>query len=236
MILACAFLLVLVLYSPIGSPENYVQNSYYTKNQGVSFSGKIQNAPRGGFYISTKSSPSILANSSIESANVIEPNSNISLEGNSINVQPLEYNSEIKSIPSYAVAKRSGHISTAATATMQDATYSVASKSNVMQNEKNSGGSLGGSLGATIISQTKNENNTNPQLNEFIALNSIDLSIFSDLTPKQGGGYTPGSGATDPGEDPTEEPLPVPDGFWLLLFMAIGYAAFKYLKKEPQTV
>jgi len=119
---------------------------------------------------------------------------------------------------------------------MQDATYSVTSKSNVMQNEKNSGGSLGGSLGATIISQTKNENNTNPQLNEFIALNSIDLSIFSDLTPKQGGGYTPGSGATDPGEDPTEEPLPVPDGFWLLLFMAIGYAAFKYLKKEPQTV
>jgi hypothetical protein len=39
--------------------------------------------------------------------------------------------------------------------------------------------------------------------------------------------YTPGTGGTDPGDDPTGNPIPVGDGWYLLAFFGVCYAAFK---------
>lgn len=231
-------MLVVILYSPIGSPENYVQNSFYPENQGVSFSGKIQNASRGSKFGGNNSSPAFTSPISLSENINFSNNPTISIEDNSIEVAQPEYKSVNRNTPKYAVANTSRYSNTSSD--INNTNYSVTSKgSSIISKENSSGGSIGGGMGnsgAVIIGKTSDDNNSNPQLNGFIALNSIDLTIFSDLTPKQGAGYTPGSGATDPGEDPIGEPIPVPDGFWLLLLMAIGYTAMKYFKKKPQTV
>ena len=91
------------------------------------------------------------------------------------------------------------------------------------------GGSIASVLPSTIF-RSKTNNETEPQ-NGFTALNT-DLTSSDDLTASQGGGYTPGSGATDPGEDPLENPIPVSDGFWLLMLMAIAYSYFLFVKKK----
>ena len=41
-----AGLLLVVVYSPIGSPDLYKPQIYYYKNQGVNFNGAIENAPK----------------------------------------------------------------------------------------------------------------------------------------------------------------------------------------------
>ncbi|MEI8085897.1 MAG: hypothetical protein WCG93_06750, partial [Paludibacter sp.] len=46
-ILTAAVSILLVLYSPVGSPEMYNHKQNFAMHQGVSFSGKIQNAPKG---------------------------------------------------------------------------------------------------------------------------------------------------------------------------------------------
>jgi len=45
-LLSWAVLIIIVIYSPIGSPELYIQNNYVIYNQGVNFSGGIANAPK----------------------------------------------------------------------------------------------------------------------------------------------------------------------------------------------
>ncbi len=46
-VLPLAGLLLVVLYSPIGSPDLYKQRKYFIENQGVNFNGEIKNAPKG---------------------------------------------------------------------------------------------------------------------------------------------------------------------------------------------
>src|SRR5450759_1973386 len=46
-VLPLAGLLLVVLYSPIGSPDLYKQRKYFIENQGVNFNGGIKNAPKG---------------------------------------------------------------------------------------------------------------------------------------------------------------------------------------------
>ena len=46
LLLACAALFVVILYSPIGSPNDYVESQYFAKRQEVYFTGKILNASK----------------------------------------------------------------------------------------------------------------------------------------------------------------------------------------------
>lgn len=240
LLLACACLLVAVLYSPIGSPENYIHNAYFIENQGVNFSGKIQNASRVSKYTNNYSVPSSFGSDNVlGESRKLANNPTISLDESKIEVAVPVYNSEKKNTANYKVSNPSS--SSNNSSTINNATYSIQSKSNtIVPEHNNSGGGVVGGMGyngGVIIGKTSDDdNNNNPEPNGFIALNNLDLSVFSDLTPKQGGGYSPGSGATDPGEDPIGQPIPVPDGFWLLLMMAAGYTATKYLKRKPQIV
>ncbi|MEI7501794.1 MAG: hypothetical protein WCJ61_00775 [Paludibacter sp.] len=231
LILACATLFVVILYSPIGSSDNYSQSQYFAPNQGVSFSGRILNASRNRSFNSNGSGSGLMSMNGLGSSADFKENPNISIENNNIDATMPEYNSTKKSTAKYSVANTNS-----AGSSHENATYAVSMKSNVISNQ-NSGASGGGGIGngsAAIIGKTSegNNDNSNPQLNGFIALN-VDLSVFSDLTTtKAGVGYTPGSGATDPGEDPIGEPIPVPDGFWMLLFMAVGYSGLKMFKRK----
>ncbi|MBV5282680.1 MAG: hypothetical protein JZU53_09650 [Paludibacter sp.] len=49
-ILTWAVLFLVVAYSPIGRPDLYVGNSYYTVHHGVNFKGGIANAPKGATF------------------------------------------------------------------------------------------------------------------------------------------------------------------------------------------
>jgi len=230
LILACATLFVGILYSPIGSPESYLQNHNFAQRQGVSFSGKILNASRSRSFSNIQSNSGAISMSNFGSSVDFKENTSISIENNNIDVTIPEYNSAKTNTAKYTVANSNTDVTT-----RENTTYAVSMKSDVISNQNSGGATGGGGIGndgAAIIGKTSNGNdNTNPQLNGFIALN-VDLSVFSDLTTtKAGVGYTPNSGATDPGEDPIGEPIPVPDGFWLLLFMAVGYSSLKMYKR-----
>jgi hypothetical protein len=184
------------------------------------------------------SSPSFTSQNSLSASNNFSTSPTISLENKNIVVADPVYNTVNKNTLKYTVSNASKY--TDIPLTINNTNYTVQSKrNNIISNQNNTGGSTGGGIvnaGTAIVGKTTEDNNSNPQINRFIALNNIDLSIFNDYSSKQGVGYTPGSGATDPGEDPTEEPIPVPDGFWVMLMMAAGYTAMKFFKKKPQTV
>jgi hypothetical protein len=63
------------------------------------------------------------------------------------------------------------------------------------------------------------------------------MSMTTDLTTlenntadKQSVGYTPGAGATDPGDEPIGDPIPVGDGWVFLLVLVATYAGWKRIK------
>ena len=49
-LLSWAVLALVIVYSPIGSPDLYTQNQYIVYNQGVNFNGGIANAPKSHSY------------------------------------------------------------------------------------------------------------------------------------------------------------------------------------------
>jgi hypothetical protein len=55
---------------------------------------------------------------------------------------------------------------------------------------------------------------------------------YSPTGPKKVVDYTPNSGATDPGGDPTEPPIPVGEGWGILFLLAAGYASFIKLRAK----
>ena len=231
LLLACATLFVVILYSPIGSPDNYMQSSYFAPNQGVSFSGRILNASRNRSFSINNSTTGLLSMNGLSSSADFKENPNISIENNNIDVTIPEYNSEKKNSAKYAVANTYSSDNTHA-----NTTYAVSDKSNSISTQNSGSASGGGGIGnggTAIIGKTSNDNNNNnPEPTGFTAL-TVDLAVFSDLTTtKSSVDYLPGSGATDPGEDPIGEPIPVADGFWVLLFMAIGYTSMKFIKRK----
>lgn len=63
-----------------------------------------------------------------------------------------------------------------------------------------------------------------------VAMNT-DVTSLENSFNRQSVGYTAGSGATDPGGDPTGDPIPVGDGWPLLLLFVSVYLCWKNFKK-----
>ncbi|MFZ4725082.1 MAG: hypothetical protein ACOYMD_06510 [Paludibacter sp.] len=189
--LTWAGLLLLVIYSPIGSPDLYKTQKYYYQNQGVSFNGAIENAPRVG---------------------------NVSSNDNN-DISIPTYTAPRKNYSTYAVDAPKKNNSSAASTVGSTSGKTVTKQNNTTGN----GGSFGGSSFSS--SRKKADNNVSQQIgvNTF----STDLSLNGDSTTRQSVDYTPGSGATDPGEDPEGPPIPVGDGYWFLTLLAIGYLVWK---------
>jgi hypothetical protein len=231
LLLACEALFVVILYSPIGSPNDYLQSPYFAKNQGVTFSGRIINSSKTKNFAGNRSQSGMISMNGLGSSVNFKENPSISIDDKNIDVTMPEYNSMKKNTAKYAVA----NTNTSSEYNNGNTSYAVSAKSNIISNQ-NTGVSSGGggiaNVGAAIIGKTTSDNNNpNPLPTGFTALN-IDLSVFNDLTtPKTSVGYT--AGATDPGEDNlVGPPIPVPDGFWLLLIMALGYTGFKFIKRK----
>jgi hypothetical protein len=197
-VLTWAGLLLVVLYSPLGSPELFNQNSYYVVNQVVvSNGGEVVNFPTA-----RRSS------------------------GNGGGYQAIN-------IPEYATTSQSRmysySVSTGGKTMGSSATYSpaVSSFSNSF-NRSSGGGSMSGGGSEGFYSNSNNSKNRNniPQGTGLLSL-STDLNLLANNTNRQFAGAGLNTGATDPGGDPTGDPIPVGDGWIFLLILATGYAMWR---------
>jgi len=190
-----AGLLIVVLYSPIGSPDLYSSSqNYYQENRSIAVNaGVIQNAPKSNYASDNSSNEldipqvSTLSKSSYSVGNY--QSSTGSSHGSSYSVQGQSYQSN----NSYGMGGGSnGGNSFIASGSSRS---SAGSSGVVMTN------------GITTLSLTTDLNNTTSK-----------QGVANNITAING---------TDPGGDPTGDPIPVGDGWELLLFFSICYATFK---------
>jgi hypothetical protein len=231
-ILICAGLLIVVLYSPAGSPNMYSDTSYHVDNTTVRFGGKIQNAPSSKGFAGGNSN----SNSNMFASPDFKSTSSLTSSSASISTQSsdLEVSLPVNSIQhkkvNYKVA------SSSYSAPKNNATYTVQTSSTIENSNKNtssgSGGAIGGGdiNGGVVFSNNNNSNSNNnpiPQNYGFSAI-TLDLSVFDELTNRQGASNDNPAAVTDPGEDePVGPPIPVPDGFWFMLLLGISYVVWK---------
>ena len=214
-ILSMAGVILLVLYSPLGSPGMYVKNNYFVENQGVSFFGKILNAPKKSNIF--ENSNLIIPGSSAKFSTTLEANN--PTIGNEI---PLFTNSNINK------AKYRVNDNSETNDFQNNANYAV-QMSNISNSNKSSTHVGYGNdvlLGYNSYN-VSNNNNSNKNSTGFVSM-SIDLSLFGESSSnKQTVDYAPNQGGMDPGGVPTGDIIPVGDGWILLLIMAALYAIIR---------
>jgi hypothetical protein len=191
-------LLLVVLYSPIGSPDLYTSRKYFTANQGVQFNGtEILNSPS-------------LKNSS---ANNYQE----------LNV-PVYNSSDLKNNTSYSVASSENAFDSKSgnNATQENRYLSSPQKNG------NSDASFGGIGVAMSTFRNKNaaENANAVTRTGFMSL-TTDLNNLSNNTTRQSAGNENPLGSTDPGPDPNGSTIPVGDGWGLLFLFGVCYALIK---------
>ena len=224
LLLVCAGLLIAILYSPIGSEENYVSsnNDFYCPS--VVIDAHELNAPN---FKSKRSN----RNSNISGGTIIPnlPTSSFASSGGILN------NSMPNQVTIETITKRPNNyaVNISSESTVSSKGSYAVHLGSVYSNEVKGSSSrysdgAGGSFSAISSRNTKkNIQSGLTALND----NNITVTMTDGITTLQGGGYTPGSGATDPGEDPIGNPIPVSDGFWVLLLMAVVYGSIKFFKK-----
>lgn len=234
-ILTTATLILMVLYSPLGSPDMYNNEKSFAENQGVFFAGKIQNSTT---YSRNDYRPHLL-DIKLASINIASPEIKAVVTGDvsaDISVKPKMAGE----LPVYNESQNTSNKSNYKVANnsldsdlKSIASYSV-NTSSIIENTK-SGSQSGGVGGLTAYSSNKGSNKNNgPQNSGFMTLN-IDMSLFGDSTNRFAANYAVSQGGTDPGVNPLEnplgdEPIPVGDGWWLLLLMVGGYTFMLRLK------
>ena len=165
-IMVIAALALLVLYSPAGSPDLYLQNKYINLNQGVSFFGRIMNAPK---------------NSNIyQDNNIILPSASTNFTTNIESNNPTVGN-EIPtySQPSHNKAKYNVNYKSESSSQHNGANY-VVHISN-LSNDNKSGNQTGISNGGLQSYGTNKASNNNSETkNPSFASMNIDMSLSGD--------------------------------------------------------
>jgi len=193
-----AGLLVAVLYSPVGSPNLYAPVNYNTVNQGIAFtSADVQNAP------------------SIQTSN--------------------GGGSQGLSIPSYTTTTGVGLGSMSAGASNQNSRSNMNgggisygfSKSNGSNGMAGGGSGLGSGFSMSGKG-SGNGDNESSQAGGLLSLATNSTTSNGSMSRQGANTYlTSGSGATDPGDDPTGDPIPVGDGWIFLLILVSVYTVWK---------
>lgn len=198
-IIIWAGLLMMVLYSPIGSPDLYTPKKYFSANQGVQFNGtEIENSP---------SIKNRYQNSDQE-----------------ISV-PVSYSPEVRNAASYSVSA-SGNSSDSRPGNTPMQVNNRMSSNPKSGNPEGSSAGITGNMN-TFLGKTSKEN-VNPQNTGFIALTTDLNGLVNNSTPQGVNAYTSGTGATDPGDDdPNGPPIPVGDGWGLFILFGLCYMLFK---------
>jgi len=94
-----------------------------------------------------------------------------------------------------------------------------------------SGMSGGGSLGGVASGSRSGKGSES-------SVGSLAFTPFSNsISPNSGGtrqmaNYAPSSGGLDPGDDPTDPPIPIGDGNWILIVLIFPYICWKFYKQK----
>ena len=208
-VLSFAGMLLLLLYSPWGSPDLYTKKIYFAENQGVDFRiCDIKNAPKSGY---------------------VQSNS----QNNEIAVEDYysERNKQVHKSGSYSSGSA---VSTSRIISMNKAQGSgsfhvlSSSKSNEIHTGSTSSGggsSFGGESFGSVSTSGNKANRTSPA-DTGITSTSVDLSMFGDSTVLLASNTAQkADGYVDPSGDPMNEPIPIPEG-WSFLFLLTGIYAF----------
>ena len=248
-IIIVASCVLVLLYSPWGSPDNYIENDSCGFRTGVDFSSRIENAPRevvGNFSYSGSSVPysgsgyAELRSDLHSSVDVsvpethLEANYKVNSKVNNNRIAVASSSSGYAPTTTYTVIKtqsenknNSNNISIAALGSV-----SFGSLSNV----KNQSNVFNLSNISNIISESKNTEIIENKKQGFASL-ATDLSMQDENLLANGpmrldGGTNPGDpGDTSvgtPGDEPTGDPIPVGDGFWFLMILTFGFAIWKF--------
>ncbi len=193
-LLSWAILALVIIYSPIGSPDLYTGNKYIVYNQGVNFSGGIANAPKVHNYNDQYPSPDL-------------------------------------GIPTYTPEQKSYTVNSASGSSNKvnkETNYSVSTAITGRTGTNTSG--TGGVTGIANFSSTGSSQKNSIDQNTGIGTLTLsgDLTTIQNptTTTRQGAGASL-NGGTDPGGDPTGPPIPVGDGFWISMFLAVIYILIK---------
>jgi len=193
-ILSWAILALVIVYSPIGSPDLYTGNKYIVYNQGVNFSGGIANAPKVHNYAEQNMTPDL-------------------------------------GIPAYTPEQKSYSVHSAAvTSKINNGTnYSVSTPATGRTATASGSGVSASGIATFGFSRSSGSNSTAANSGVGSISLTSDLTTVQDptVTTRQGASAGALDGGTDPGGDPTGPPIPVGDGYWLLMLMAAGYAFWK---------
>ena len=200
-VLAGAGLLVLLLYSPWGSPDLYTNRVYFAENQGVNFSSGIKNAPTGKLTEYTDADLSI-------QDYYAERRKATNYSANRYNPSTVRTNRNIaynKSVPSNPHLNRR--------------------ESGGMHSSNDNGG--GSSTFKT--SDTSHKSSLNAFSTPTVNSTSVDLSLFGDSTAQKSidSAQRPAPDTTG-AERFNIEPAPIPEGWGFLLSLCAIYAVIKF--------
>ena len=226
--LTWAGLLLLVLYSPIGSPDLYSGNKYYMPAKGVRFGGRSISA--------YKSSPVKGTGKQITAKNdkPIDKTDKISIKNNNNNKRRSSGgssgNSEIDiNMQNKTSDKASYNVvsNDESSGTGNSGSYSVSLSNGEVHSQSNGGGGGGGFSGGFMFTgKSGKDKNTVPQTGDLLALSS-SLSLLVDNPANKEGASQGLTGTTDPAGDPTGDPIPVGEGWYLLLIFVAVYTVIK---------
>lgn len=213
-VLTWASLLLLVLYSPFGSPDLYNNQRFYIANQGVAFNG----SPLSTYGTKTLS----LNNVDIKNNGKKYTNNYSGTAANALSASITNNPAKKMSINN---AGSSPSINAGGAANI-----SFVSNTAINNSANNSGVGIAGDLYTSGSKNSKNKNNSgnSPDLTSLSTNLGMLPSITNDNTSKQGG-TTGLAGTTDPGGDPFGDPIPVGDGWIFLLCLAGTYAVWKFI-------
>jgi len=189
-----AGLLVLVLYSPLGSPDLYSPNAYYVTNHNFIYKGE-----------ESVSFPQMKRSSSNYSGYQI---------------------ADLPTVSAYSGGNYQVYSSSGSGKSTSSSNYSTTTMNNNTTNSYSNGGG-GGMQQIGFSSGSRNKNRSSSQ-GESPLFMSTDLSLLAQnsITNRQSASGSLQS-ETDPGPDPTGDPIPVGDGWIAMLLFAIVYSVLK---------
>ena len=124
---------------------------------------------------------------------------------------------------------------------VQSSSYGVQTLSSQNNNSSGSGNSGGGSSFFAGGGSHGSAGSSGISMTNGLSTLSLTTNLNSNVTKQNSTPYTPGTGGTDPGGDPTGGPIPVGDGWVIFVLFGIIYAIIKvffkgkYLPSEIKT-
>ena len=240
-ILGVAASLLALLYSPWGKPNVDSPDSYYAINKSVSFSSRIVNAPAKTSY-QNESTEDLLTN--VEPIRSSHTGSNYS-GGSSSGYKQSSTNAKytVNAVSTKNAFSKGGGYGSGNSGMVQS--YSSSGNSRPASSQSNSVPQFNASFNThksdtVSVASTSNQNASNNAeakplgfyalTTNLIALNAQGPSIQRAPGDPGDPGYL-GDPGSDPGGEPDGNPIPVGDGTYVFVLLALAYIAWKTLHK-----